>query len=55
MAKEGYSQTNQEETSSFKQYLRIKSENDFRNYQMQRNKAKQLIRKAKMKHKSLII
>ena len=41
--------------TAFKQYLRTKSENDYRNYQMQRNKAKQVIQKAKMEHESSII
>ena len=41
--------------AAFKQYLRTKSENDCRNYQMKRNKAKQVIWKAKMEHESSII
>ena len=41
--------------AAFKQYLRTKSGNDFNNYQMQRNKVKQVIREAKMDHESLII
>ena len=41
--------------AAFKQYLRTKPDNDFHNYQMQRNKVKQVIREAKMGHESLII
>ena len=41
--------------AAFKQYLRTKSENDYHSYQIQRNKAKQVIRKAKMEHESSII
>ena len=40
---------------AFRQYLSTKSDNGFRNYQMQRNKTKQVIRKAKMDHESSII
>ena len=41
--------------AAFKQYLKTKSENDFCNYQIQRNKAKQIIQKAKMEHELSII
>ena len=40
---------------NFKHYLRTKSDNDFHNYQMQRNKVKQVIWEAKMDHELLII
>ena len=41
--------------AAFKQYLRTKSGNDYRSYQIQRNTAKQVIQKAKMEHESSII
>jgi len=52
MAKEKYSKGDQ---AAFKQYLRTNSGNDLCNYQMQRNKTKDVIRKAKADHESSII
>ena len=50
-----YLQTNFKKQAAFKQYLRTKSDNDFHNYQIQRNKVKQVILEDKMDHESLII
>ena len=41
--------------AAFKQYLSTKSHSDLRSYQLQRNKTKQVIRKAKIDHESSII
>ena len=40
---------------AFKQYLRTKSDIDFQNYQIQRNKTKDIIWKAKTDHESSIL
>ena len=39
--------------AAFKQYLSTKSHSDLRSYQLQRNKIKQVIRKAKIDHESI--
>jgi len=55
MAKEKYSKGVKNKQAAFKQYLRTKSANDLHNYQMQRNKIKNVIRKAKADPESSII